>query len=257
MRGFKVITVFAFLLLYLPLAVMSISSFLRPVGGPGTPLAFSLEGYRMVFQNRDILSALEMSLLVGVMSTLISTVIGTAAALAIQRSRFPGRQVLNTITYMPLVMPEIVLGLALLIWFVLLRVTLGSVSLVLAHVTFSLSYVVITVRSRLQGLDQFIEEAAFDLGANAWNVFLRVTLPMIWPGILSGALMAFTLSFDDFLISFFTSGPGSDTLPLKIYSMIKFGLSPELHALSTLMFGFTILAVTIALQWGARLIGDR
>lgn len=254
MRGFKAITLLAFLLLYLPLAVMSVDSFLKPVGGPGTPLEFSLDGYRLVFENRAILSAIRVSLIVGVLSTLISTVIGTAAALVIERARFPGRRVLDTITYMPLVMPEIVLGLALLIWFVLLRVTLGSVSLVLAHVTFSLSYVVITVRSRLQGMDQSVEEAAFDLGANAWNVFLRVTLPLIWPGILSGALMAFTLSFDDFLISFFTAGPGSDTLPLKIYSMIKFGISPELHALSTLMLGFTVLAVMLAFQWGARMV---
>lgn len=254
MRGFKTITLFAFFLLYLPLAVMSVYSFLKPIGGPGTPLGFSLDGYRMVFENRAILLALRMSLFVGVLSTLISTVIGTAAALVIQRARFPGRRILDTVTYMPLVMPEIVLGLALLIWFVLLRVTLGLVSLVLAHVTFSLSYVVITVRSRLQGMDQSVEEAAFDLGANAWNVFLRVTLPLIWPGILSGALMAFTLSFDDFLISFFTAGPGSDTLPLKVYSMIKFGISPELHALSTLMLGFTVLAVTLAFQWSARMV---
>lgn len=254
MRGFKFITILAYALLYIPLGVMAVYSFLKPVAGPGTPLGFSLEGYRLVFQNRDVLSGLEISLIVGFLSTLISTVIGTAAALAIQRARFPGKKILDTMTYVPLVMPEIVLGLALLIWFVLLRVTLGSVSLVLAHVTFSLSYVVITVRSRLEGLDQSIEEAAFDLGADAWNVFLRVTLPMIWPGILSGALMAFTLSFDDFLISFFTSGPGADTLPLKIYAMIKFGISPELHALSTLMFGFTVMAVGIAFLGGARLI---
>ena len=142
-------------------------------------------------------------------------------------------------------MPEIVLGLALLVWFVLLRVTLGVFSIILAHITFSMSYVIITVKARLHGFDESLEEAAWDLGATGWQTFWRVTLPLIWPGILSGALMAFTLSFDDFLITFFTAGVGSDTLPLKIYSMVKFGISPEINALSTIMLGVTLMMVVL------------
>jgi spermidine/putrescine transport system permease protein len=142
-------------------------------------------------------------------------------------------------------MPEIVLGLSLLIWFVLLKLTLGVLSIVLAHITFSVSYVMITVKARLHGFDEMLEEAARDLGATPWKTFWKVTFPLIWPGILSGALMAFTLSFDDFLITFFTAGVGSDTLPLKIYSMIKFGVSPEINALSTIMLGVTLLMVLL------------
>jgi spermidine/putrescine transport system permease protein len=257
MRSFRLVTVLGFLLLYVPMSMVIVYSFLAPVAGPGSELGFTLDWYRKIFSNEEVLSGLQMSLLVGLASTAISTVIGTAAALAIQRSRFPGRKLLDTITYVPLVMPEIVLGLALLIWFVLLRISLGSVSLILAHVTFNLSYVIISVRSRLRDFDQSIEEAAFDLGANSWQVFWQVTLPMIWPGILTGALMAFTLSFDDFLISFFTTGPGADTLPLKIYSMIKFGMSPEIHALSALMFGFTVLAVVAGFSGMSRLQESR
>jgi spermidine/putrescine transport system permease protein len=136
-----------------------------------------------------------------------------------------------------------VLGLSLLIWFVLLRITLGSFSIILAHITFSVSYVIITVKARLDGFDYSLEEAAQDLGASPWQTFWRVTFPLIWPGVLSGALMAFTLSFDDFLITFFTAGVGSDTLPLKIYAMIKFGVSPEINALSTLMLGATLVMI--------------
>ena len=142
-------------------------------------------------------------------------------------------------------MPEIVLGLSLLIWFVLLRFTLGTFSIILAHTTFSISYVIITVKARLHGFDQSLEEAAKDLGATPWKTFWKVTFPLIWPGILSGALIAFTLSFDDFLITYFTAGVGSDTLPLKVYAMIKFGVTPEINALSTIMLAATLFLVVV------------
>ena len=121
--------------------------------------------------------------------------------------------------------------------------TLGKFSILLAHITFSISYVVITVKARLAGFDRQLEEAAFDLGASPWQTFWRVTFPLLWPGILSGALMAFTLSFDDFMITFYTAGVGADTLPLKIYSMVKFGISPEISAISTLMLAMTLFVV--------------
>jgi spermidine/putrescine transport system permease protein len=241
----RAMTVAAFLLLYVPLAVLVTYSFLAPTAGPGSPLGWSLEWYRRILSNSVVLEAFNVSLYVGLWSTLVSTLLGTMAALAIERTRFPGRKVFDAVTHLPLIMPEIVLGLSLLIWFVALRITLGSFSIVLAHVTFSVSYVIITVKARLAGFDEALEEAARDLGATPWQTFWRVTFPLIWPGILSGALMAFTLSFDDFLITFFTAGVGSDTLPLKIYAMIKFGVSPEINALSTLMLGATLILVVI------------
>jgi spermidine/putrescine transport system permease protein len=241
----KLITFAAFLLLYLPLLALVVYSFLAPVAGPGSPLGFTLQWYSKIMSNRLVLDAFNISLYVGLWSTLVSTLIGTMAALAIERMDFPGRKAFDALTHVPLIMPEIVLGLALLIWFVVLRITLGSFSIILAHVSFSVSYVIITVKARLAGFDDSLEEAARDLGASPWQTFWRVTFPLIWPGILSGALMAFTLSFDDFLITFFTAGVGSDTLPLKIYAMIKFGVSPEINALSSLMLGATLLLVVI------------
>lgn len=230
------ITALVYLALYLPLVTVAVYSFHSPAG-------FTLEWYGRVLANEAVLRTLAQSLWVGAAATVISVLIGTPAALAIRRTRFRGRRFVEVLTYLPLVMPEIVLGLAMLLWFVFLGLSLGTISLVVAHVTFCVSYVIVTVGARLHGFDAAIEEAAYDLGASSWEVFWKVTLPLIWPGILSGALMAFTLSFDDFLISFFVSGPGAETLPLQIYSMIKFGISPELHALSTLMVAVTLVSV--------------
>lgn len=237
------VTGFAFLLLYLPLVALVVYSFLKFEPGATGAFSVTMEWYRKALLDGEILKALTQSLTVAGASMAVSTVVGTAGALAIERTRFPGRRFLDALTYVPLVMPEIVLGLSLLIWFVWLRLTLGTVSMILAHVTFSVSYVLLTVRARIQGFDRLLEDAARDLGADPWNTFWKVTFPLIWPGVLSGALMAFTLSFDDFLISFFTTGPGADTLPLRIYAMIKFGMSPEIHALSSLMLLATFVAV--------------
>lgn len=239
----KVITVVGFLILYIPLVTLIIYSFLGQSAGPGEPREWTLEWYRKLATNTEVLAALQMSLYVGFWSTLGATVLGTSAALALTRTRFPGRKVFDVFTYIPLIMPEIVLGIAMLIWFVMLRLTLGSFSIILAHITFCMSYVILAVKARLQGFDYSLEEAAQDLGASPFQTFWRVTFPLIFPGILSGALMAFTLSFDDFLITFFTAGVGSDTLPLKIYSMIKFGVSPEINALSTLIMVATFILV--------------
>ncbi|MBI2711891.1 MAG: ABC transporter permease [Bdellovibrio sp.] len=236
-------TAFGFLLLYIPLVTLMVYSFLTQATGGLEPRQWTLEWYRLLWNNTEVLAALEMSLYVGFWSTLGATVLGTSAALALTRARFPGRQVFDVFTYIPLIMPEIVLGIAMLIWFVMLRMTLGSLSIILAHITFCMSYVIIAVKARLHGFDYSLEEAARDLGATPFQTFWRVTFPLIWPGVLSGALMAFTLSFDDFLITFFTAGVGSDTLPLKIYSMIKFGVSPEINALSTLIMLATFVLV--------------
>lgn len=237
------VTLTGFLLLYIPLIALIVFSFLGSSSGPGVPREWTLEWYKKLASNQLVLDSFNMSIYVGFWSTLCSTLLGTMAALALERARFPGRKVFDALIYIPLIMPEIVLGLSLLIWFVLLRLSLGLFSIVLAHVTFSISYVIITVKARLHGFDNSLEEAARDLGATPWQIFWKVTFPLIYPGILSGALMAFTLSFDDFLITFFTAGVGSDTLPLKIYSMIKFGVTPEINALSTIMLLATLMIV--------------
>lgn len=239
----KWITAVGFLLLYIPLVLMVVYSFLGPSENGTREKVWTLYWYRQLMENRAVLESLHVSLVVGFWSMLGATFLGTTAALALTRTRFPGRKIIDAITYIPLIMPEIVLGLSLLIWFVLLKITLGTFSIILAHITFSVSYVIITVKSRLYGFDLTLEEAARDLGASRWHTFWKVTFPLIWPGVLSGALMAFTLSFDDFLITFFTAGVGSDTLPLKIYSMIKFGVTPEINALSTLILGVTLVLV--------------
>jgi spermidine/putrescine transport system permease protein len=246
----KLVSAFAFFLLYAPLVSLVTYSFLGPSHGPGSPLEWTTFWYTKVLANEQVLDAFKVSVWVGIWSTLISTFLGTSAALAIERYQFRGRKLFNALIHLPLIMPEIVMGLSLLIWFVLLGITLGTFSIILAHITFSVSYVIITVKARLDGFDYSLEEAALDLGATRFQTFWKVTFPLIWPGVLSGALMAFTLSFDDFLITFFTAGAGSDTLPLKIYAMIKFGVSPEINALSTLMLAMTLVLVLIFFRPG-------
>ncbi|PIR22168.1 MAG: spermidine/putrescine ABC transporter permease PotC [Deltaproteobacteria bacterium CG11_big_fil_rev_8_21_14_0_20_45_16] len=243
----QTVTALTFLLLYIPLVVLVIYSFVSIDPANGQAL-FSLEWYKQALQDDELRRALNMSLWVGLWSTLGASIIGTATAWALDRFSFPGKQWLDALTLVPLVIPEIVMALSLLIWFVLLKFSLGSISIILAHITFSFSYVVITVRTRLADFDHSLEEAAFDLGATPIQTFGRVSFPLIWPGILSGALMAFTLSFDDFLITFFTAGVGSDTLPIKLYSMIKYGISPKINALSTLILLATIIMVIFAFR---------
>ena len=239
------ITLIAFLFLYVPLIVVAILSFINDQPEEGL---LTWKWYVQAFENDLLRESLWMSLWVGLGSTLGATVLGTAAALALERTRFKGRDFFDALNLVPLVMPEIVMGLSLLIWFVFLKMSLGFVSMTLAHVTFCLSFVIITVRARLADYDDSVEEAARDLGATPWQTFWKVTLPLIWPGILSGALMAFTLSFDDFLIAYFTSGVGNDTLPVKLYAMIKYGVSPTINAMSTLLVVATIVLVVLGMR---------
>lgn len=248
--GGYAITVAALIALYFPILIMIAYSFLDSEGSGAS--ALTLKWYRLALSNEQTLKALQVSLEVGLLSTLGSTILGTLGALALQRSRFVGRRVFGGLAYVPLIMPEIVMGLSLLIWFVALRIPLGQSCIVLGHITFSLSYVLITVRARLEGFDPSLEEAARDLGATPWLAFWKVTFPLIAPAILSGALIAFTLSFDDFLVTFFTAGVGSDTLPVRIYAMIKFGVSPEIHALSCMMVAATMLLVVWFLRKNGR-----
>jgi spermidine/putrescine transport system permease protein len=164
----------------------------------------------------------------------VATVIGTLAALAMQRYRFPGYNASETLMYIPIIIPEVVMGISLLVFFVLVNLTLGLVTITLSHIAFNIPFVALVVRARLHGYDNAIDEAAMDLGANEMITFWRVTLPTIMPGVLSGAMLAFTLSLDDYVITYFTAGPGSTTLPLRVFSMVRFMVTPEVNALSAI-----------------------
>ena len=246
----------AYSFLYLPIAVLVLFSFsasrYASIWG-----GFSLEWYAKLFHNPDIAQALLNSLLIAAATTLIATVLGTLAAVGLER--LPDRRRAShydAALTLPILMPDIVQGIALLLFFVLVfnaleyvldwRPTLGRTTVIIAHAAFAISYVAVVVRARLSGMDKRLEEAAMDLGANEWQVFQRITLPLIWPGVLSGGLLAFTLSLDEFVITFFTSGPGATTLPIQVWSMVKRGVTPEINALSTLMLLASIALVTLS-----------
>ena len=231
--------------LYLPLLILSLYSFNDSrINAVWT--GFTFKWYAALLENDRALEALGNSLLIASVTTVVSTVMGTLAALALHRYQYKCRLLINNLLYLPILIPEIVMGLSLLVLFSQLGINLGRPTLIIAHITFCISFVIITVGARLEGCRQDLEEAASDLYATPWNAFRYVTLPMIAPGIIAGALMAFTLSIDDFVISFFVAGPNSTTLPLYIYAMVKRGISPQINALSTCMMLVTISLVVIS-----------
>lgn len=235
-----------FLFLYLPIIVLIVYSFnANRVVGVWT--GFSTQWYTALFHDRAFASALRVSLWVGIWSTIISTILGTLAALVLERFRFWGKLTYDAVLYLPIIIPDIVMALSTLLFFVMFSIPLSRYTILIAHVAFNISFVAVVVRARLADMDMRLEEAAADLGANEWMTFRRVTLPLLMPGIVSGALLAFTLSLDDFVITFFVSGPGSTTLPVRVYSMIKFGVTPEVNAISTLMLLGSTLLVVISL----------
>jgi spermidine/putrescine transport system permease protein len=207
---------------------------------------FTLAWFRGLLDRPDILDGLRNSLIVGVSSTVISTVLGTMLALALSRHRFRGRRAVESLLYVPLVTPEIVVGISLLVLFAAIGVRLGLTTIVLAHVAFSISFVTVVVRARLAGMDAHLEEAAMTLGAGPWRSFRRVTLPLIMPGVVAGALLAFTLSFDDYVITSFVSGSGSSTLPVVIYGMVRRNIDPTVNAVSTVVLLVTTLLIYLS-----------
>ncbi|ABR37044.1 MULTISPECIES: ABC transporter permease [Clostridium] len=244
-RIFKNIYIYlVFLFLYLPIFYVIIFSFNTSKLNI-TFENFTFQWYGTFFKNRTLMEALSNTLIIGIISTIISTIIGTIGAIGLSKYRFRGRDVIDKLLYIPIVIPEVVLGIALLSIYSVLSIPLGLISITLSHITFSIPFVVITVRARLAGFDKYLEEAAMDLGANRIVTFWRVTLPLIMPGVLSGAMLAFSLSIDDVVISFFTAGPGSTTLPLKIFSMVKTGVTPEVNALSTVIMVITIIIIAL------------
>jgi len=211
---------------------------------------FSLEWYRRLLERDDILHGLRASLIVGVAATLISTLLGTFIALGLARHKFRGRRVLEALLYVPIVTPEIVTGISLLILYVLLGFPLGIATITIAHIAFCISFVVVVVLARIEGMDESLEEASLILGADEITTFWKVTVPQLWPGILSGALLAFTMSFDDFVITSFVAGPGSSTLPLVVYSMVRRNIEPSINAISTLILVMTTLLIYVADRFG-------
>lgn len=213
---------------------------------------FTWRWYERLLDRVDILDALKASLIVGGISTVIATVLGTLLALGLARHRFRGRAVAESLIYIPVVTPEIVFGIALLVMFAAAGVHLGLTTIIIAHVAFNVSFVAILVRARLEGMDEHLEEAALILGADEWTTFWRVTVPQLWPGIMSGALLAFTISFDDYVITSMVAGPGSSTLPIAIYSMVRRTIEPSINALSALILIATTLLIFAADRLGRR-----
>ena len=213
-------------------------------------------------ENNDVLDATRNTLIIAVTSTIVATLIGTMAALALQRYNFPFKQVSEATLYVPIVIPEIVMGIGILVFFSAIfgwlnssfglrgdaRFSMGLLTVIVSHIAFSVPFVIMVVRARLHGFEKSLEEAAMDLGANEWVTFRRVTLPLIAPGVMSGALLAFTLSLDDFIITFFTTGPGATTLPIYVYGLLRRVITPEVNALSTIWILAVLVLVFISRQ---------
>lgn len=247
-------TIMAFL--YLPILVLIVFSFNKSRYN-ATWTGFTWDWYLSLFKNSQVLDALMNSLIVAFVATIVSTLLGSLTAIGLHKNKIRFRSAVDGMIYLPIIIPEIVMGLSLLILFSQLQVPLGRMTIIIAHITFCISFVVITVSARLEGMGKQLDEAAQDLGATPFQTFRYVTLPLILPGILAGALMAFTLSIDDFVISFFVAGTGSNTLPLYIYGMVKRGITPEINALSTIMIIVTILLVILADRAGSKGADDR
>jgi spermidine/putrescine transport system permease protein len=233
--------------IYMPILILVIFSFnTERINAVWS--GFTIHWYLRIFADFDLMQSLINSLTIGLVSTVAATVLGTLAALGMQRVAFKGKSIFEGVLFLPIIIPEIVMAVSLLAFYVFINMTLGKVSVILAHITFNISFVYVVVRARLDGVNQDLELAASDLGASPWQAFRYVTLPLITPGVIAGALLAFTISWDDFLIAFFTSGVGATTLPMKVYSMIKFGVSPEINAISTITIFITMLLILLALR---------
>ncbi len=235
-----------FAFLYLPLVLLILYSFnnsrLVTVWG-----GFSTRWYGELFQNQELLDAAWVTLRVAALSATVATILGTLAAIALVRiGRFRGRTLFSGMIYAPLVMPDVILGLSLLLMFVATGIARGFWTVVIAHVTFSMCYATVVIQSRLVTFDRSLEEAAMDLGATPFRTFMQVTLPIILPAVLAGWVLAFTLSLDDLVVASFTTGPGATTLPIKIYSQVKRGVTPEVNAMSALLVAVVTVCVIIA-----------
>jgi spermidine/putrescine transport system permease protein len=234
--------ILVYLFLYLPLIIVVAYSF-NDSKLNAEWVGFTLSWYDKLFHNEEMIEAAVNSLIVGFAAAFASTVLGTFAGLALHRYKL---RLLPLLVLAPVAIPEILMGVSLLVFFVMINLTLGLMSIIIAHIGFCISFVAIVVRSRLAGMDESLVEAARDLGATPLKAFWMITFPLIMPGIIAGALMAFTLSIDDFVITFFTAGAGVSTLPLRIYTMVKVTVTPEVNAVSTLLMLLTLFLIVVA-----------
>jgi spermidine/putrescine transport system permease protein len=236
---------FVYLFLYTPIAVLMILSF-NKAGMPTAWTGFSTDWYGRLLESPKIIAAAKNSLLVALASTLIATTIGTLLALGVERRRASAG--LDALLFTPMIIPDIVLAIALLSFFTLMKFTLGLHSIIMAHVVFNIAFVCAVVRARLKSFDWSLTEASRDLGATALATFRHVTFPLIWPAVVAAALLAFTLSIDEFIIAYFTAGAGqgSTTLPMQIYAMIRFGVTPEINAMATIVVLMSFILVLLA-----------
>lgn len=239
-----------FFLMYMPVAVVIIFSFNEsklPVRFTG----FSLKWYQELLGDSAMIEALGNSLILGVASCLVSAVIGTLGAVGLSRIYWKTKSALEYVSILPLMIPEIILGMVLMAFFYLLNIPFGMLTLLLGHTVFCVPYILMEVKARLAGMDPSLEEAARDLGAGSFRAFWDITLPLIMPAVVSGSLLAFAMSMDDVVISIFVNGPRISTLPVKVYTQLKTGVTPEINALCTLMLVFTlgVLAVYSLAVW--------
>ena len=242
--------------LYLPILILVLFSFNQSKFGARWT-GWTLDWYRQMLRDENIAQAFRTTIVIAVVSTVISTICATMLAIALERYRFRGRATLDAALYLPIVIPDIVMAVSLLAFFALAFRTINSVfglgwraglmTVIISHVAFNISFVAVVVRASLRNFDQRLEEAAQDLGANPWQTFRYITLPLIMPGIIGGALIAFTLSLDDFVVTFFTAGPGVRTLPLEVYGRVRRTITPEINAVSTLMLLGSIALVAASL----------
>ncbi len=246
---------FVYAFFYLPILVLVVFSF-NASARVGIWGGLSTKWYGEVLRNDETLDALKNSLIVSGISTVVSTIIGTAAALAIDRYRFRGRRGLDGMLYLPIIIPDVTMAVMMLLFFARAfdiielvgpRFQLGITTIVISHVAFNIAFVAVVVRARLGQIDKSLEEAARDLYASAWQTFRRVTLPLIMPGVLGGALLALTLSLDDVVVTSFVAGPGSTTLPIYVFGLIRRGVSPQINAISSLMLIASIALVGLSL----------
>jgi spermidine/putrescine transport system permease protein len=250
-----VFSILIYLFLYAPIVILVIFSFTRDEFGVRWT-GFTFDWYIRLFNNPRMMGAAWNTLVVASVSTVVSTIIGTLLAMAMERYRFRGRGAMEGLIYLPIVVPEIVMAVALLafsaIAFDVIKLVTGETlrrnltTVTIGHIAFSISFVVVVVRTSLKNFDRRLEEAAADLGANSWNVFWRITFPLILPGIIGGALLAFTLSLDDFIISLFLSGPGTSLLPVEVYNRVRRAVTPEINAISTLMLLLSMVLVALS-----------
>ncbi len=244
-RWFK--TIYALLMytfLYLPIVVMIVFSF-NSSKYKGSFEGFTLRWYEELFRDKAILNSVTTTFIVAISAAVLATLIGTVTAVAISNLKPRYRAILLNFSYIPMVNPDIVIGISLLSLFVFLKLELGYITLILAHITFNIPYVIFAVLPKIKQLDKNLEEAALDLGATPSQAFFKVILPELVPGIMTGFMLSLTMSLDDFIVSFFTTGSGVSTLSIKIYSMTKRGVSPKINALSSILFVVTMLIILL------------